>query len=116
VSLTVEIADDEAERQKGMMFRERLADDEAMLFVFDREANLRFWMKNTPVDLDLAYIAADGTITQVERMKAHVLDHVYSREPVRFALEVPAGWFERHNVDVGTNVAIPPKATRPSQP
>ncbi len=110
--LVVEIADDDAERRKGMMFRERLADDEAMLFVFDREANLRFWMKNTPVDLDLAYIAADGTITQVERMKAHVLDPVYSREPVRFALEVPAGWFERHGIGVGTNVAIPANVGR----
>jgi len=107
VSLVVEIADADAEQRKGMMFRERLADDEAMLFVFGREANLRFWMKNTPMDLDLAYIAADGTITQVERMKAHVLDPVYSREPVRFALEVPAGWFERHGIGVGTNVAIP---------
>ena len=115
-SLVVEIADDDAERRKGMMFRERLADDEAMLFVFGREANLRFWMKNTPVDLDLAYIADDGTITQVERMKAHVLDPVYSREPVRFALEVPAGWFERHGIGVGTNVAIPADVSRASPP
>jgi len=115
-SLVVEIADDDAERQKGMMFRERLADDEAMLFVFLREANVAFHMKNTPVDLDLAYIADDGTITQVERMKAHVLDHVYSREPVRFALEVPAGWFERHGIGVGTNVAIPADVSRASPP
>ena len=115
-SLVVEIADDDAERRKGMMFRERLADDEAMLFVFGREANLRFWMNNTPVDLDLAYIAADGTITQVERMKAHVLDPVYSREPVRFALEVPAGWFERHGIGVGTKVAIPADVGRPPPP
>lgn len=114
--LVVEVADEEAEWQKGMMFRRRLADDEAMLFVFDREANLRFWMKNTPVDLDLAYIAADGTITQIERLTAHVLDPVYSREPVRFALEVPAGWFARHGVEVGTNVTIPPDVSRPAQP
>ncbi len=115
-SLVVEIADADAERRKGMMFRERLADDEAMLFVFGREANLQFWMKNTPVDLDLAYIAADGTITQVERMKAHVLDPVYSREPVRFALEVPAGWFDRHGMGVGTNVAIPANVGLASPP
>lgn len=116
VPLVVEVADEEAERQKGMMFRKRLAADEAMLFVFEREENLAFWMKNTPVDLDLAYIAADGRITQTERLKAHVLDTVYSREPVRFALEVPAGWFEHHGIGVGAKVAIPPEATRPSQP
>ena len=116
VSLVVEVADEEPERQKGMMFRRRVADDEAMLFVFEREANVHFWMKNTPVDLDIAYIASDGTITQIERLTAHNLDAVYSREPVRFALEVPAGWFARHGVGAGTEVAIPPEVTTPADP
>ena len=108
VPLVVEVANTEATRQKGMMFRTRLGPDEAMLFVFGRDSNLTFWMKNTPVDLDLAYIRADGTITQTERMEANVLDPVFSREPVRFALEVPAGWLQEHGVAVGTKVAIPP--------
>jgi hypothetical protein len=108
VPLAVEVANTEATRQKGMMFRTRLGPDEAMLFVFGRDSNLTFWMKNTPVDLDLAYIRADGTITQTERMEANVLDPVFSREPVRFALEVPAGWLQEHGVAAGTKVAIPP--------
>jgi len=108
VPLAVEVAGTEATRQKGMMFRTRLGPDEAMLFVFGRDSNLAFWMKNTPVDLDLAYIRSDGTITQTERMKANVLEPVYSREPVRFALEVPAGWLQEHGVTVGTKVALPP--------
>jgi len=116
VSLVVEVADEDAERQKGMMFRRRLADDEAMLFVFEREANVHFWMKNTPADLDIAYIASDGTVAQIERLTAHNLDSVYSREPVRFALEVPAGWFARHGVEVGTKVAIPPEVATPADP
>jgi len=107
--LVVEVAKEEATRQKGMMFRTGLGPDEAMLFVFDRETNLAFWMKNTPVDLDLAYIRSDGTITQTERMKANVLEPVFSREPVRFALEVPPGWFQAHGVGVGTKVTIPPE-------
>ena len=108
VPLAVEVANTEATRQKGMMFRTRLGPDEAMLFVFGRDSNLAFWMKNTPLDLDLAYIRSDGTITQTERMKANVLEPVYSREPVRFALEVPAGWLQEHGVAVGTKVALPP--------
>ena len=116
VSLEVEVADSEAERRKGMMFRERLAENEAMLFVFEQEMNAQFWMKNTPANLDIAYIAADGTITQIGRLTAHDLDAVYSREPVRFALEVPAGWFTGHNVNVGAKVLIPPDVAGPAQP
>jgi uncharacterized membrane protein (UPF0127 family) len=107
--LVVEVADTKEEQAKGMMLRTHLAPDEAMLFVFPRDSNLAFWMKDTPVDLDLAYIRSDGTITQTERMKAFNLESVYSREPVRFALEVPAGWLERHGVGVGTTVAVPPE-------
>jgi len=116
VALVVEVADSEAERNTGMMFRERLADDEAMLFVFAGEANLGFWMKNTPVDLDIAYIAADGTITQIERLTAYNPDSVYSREPVRFALEVPAGWFARRGVTVGMKVTIPADVAETASP
>ena len=108
VPLRVEVANTEETRRKGMMFRPRLGPDEAMLFVFDRDANLSFWMKNTDVDLDLAYIRSDGLITQVEHMKAHDLEPVFSREPVRFALEAPAGWLEAHGVGVEARVEIPP--------
>ncbi len=107
--LEVEVADSRAERQIGMMHRHELGPDEAMLFVFPQVRRLWFWMKNTHVDLDLAYIRADGTIAQVERLRAHDLTSVPSREPVRFALEVPAGWFEAHDVGPETKVKIPPE-------
>jgi uncharacterized membrane protein (UPF0127 family) len=105
--LTVEVADSEAERQKGMMFRPRIGPDEAMLFVFVSDANIAFWMKNSYVDLDLAFIRSDGSIVQTERMLAYNEELVFSREPVRFALEAPAGWFGAHGIAVGTKVAIP---------
>ena len=109
VPLEVEVADTEAERQKGMMFRRRLGPDEAMLFIFPSEANLRFWMKNTPVDLDLAYVAADGRILAIARLHAHSTDPVYSREPARFALETPAGWFAAHGIAEGDRLTLPPE-------
>ena len=114
IPLRVEVANTEETRRKGMMFRPRLGPDEAMLFVFDRNANLSFWMKNTDVDLDLAYIRSDGLITQVEHMKAHDLEPVFSREPVRFALEAPAGWLEAHGVGVEARVEIPPDVAAPA--
>jgi hypothetical protein len=114
--LLVEVADSEAERQKGMMFRETLGPDEAMLFVFQADANLGFWMKNCYADLDLAFIRADGTIVQTERMRAYNEEPVFSREPVRFALEASAGWFGAHGVAVGTKVTVPEDVATRSTP
>ena len=108
VPLAGEVARTPEEQAKGMMFRSRLGPDEAMLFVFDRDSNLSFWMKNTYMDLDLAYIRSDGTIVQIERMKAFDPEAVFSREPVRLALEVPAGWFAAHGIAVGARVNVPP--------
>ncbi len=105
--LVVEVADSEAERQKGMMFRAKLGPDEAMLFVFVSDANVAFWMKDSYADLDLAFIRSDGSIVQTERMRAYNEEPVFSREPVRFALEVPAGWLEAHGIAAGTKVTIP---------
>ncbi|HET6442292.1 MAG TPA: DUF192 domain-containing protein [Phycisphaerae bacterium] len=114
--LVVEVADQEPERKRGMMFRRRLGPDEAMLFVFPRETDTPFWMANCYVDLDLAYIRADGTIMQIEHMKAHNRESVWSREPYCFALEVPAGWFEVHGIKVGETVEIPEDVAASTQP
>jgi hypothetical protein len=107
VPVTVEVADEYEERMRGMMFRRTLGPDEAMLFVFPMDLRLGFWMKNCYVDLDLAYIRADGTIAQVERLEAHNETPVPSRERVRFALELPGGWLKAHDVGVGTKVRVP---------
>ena len=116
VPLVVEVARTREEQQKGMMFRKGLRPDEAMLFIADRDTNLAFWMKNTYVDLDLAYIRSDGTIVQIERMTALNAEMVFAREPARFTLEAPAGWFAAHGVTVGTKVEIPPEVAAPGEP
>ena len=61
----VEIADDEAERQRGLMFREPLEDDRGMLFQFPDVAERGFWMHNTPSPLDIIYIGQDGRIVSI---------------------------------------------------
>jgi hypothetical protein len=117
VPLEVEVADTQEERHKGMMFRRRLEPDEAMLFVFPGERDLAFHMRNTYVDLDLAYIAADGRIIEITRLYAHRRAPVRSREPARFALEVPAGWFADRGIAEGDPVTIPPEVTEgPAEP
>ena len=105
VEVRAEVADDDAERQRGLMERDELADDAGMLFVFGREQQLSFWMRNTRVPLSIAYIAADGRIVDIEDMEPFDdrTQHP-SAEPARYALEVNQGFFEERGIEVGDTV------------
>lgn len=89
---TIEIADDPVERARGLMFREEMARDHGMLFDFAREDDQAFWMKNTPLSLDMIFIAADGNVVSIAPDTAPFsTDSVPSEGPARFVLEVNAG-------------------------
>ena len=64
-AFTIEIADDSSERSAGLMFRETMADDHGMLFVFEQTRPVGFWMKNTPMPLDLVFIGDDGIVRDI---------------------------------------------------
>jgi hypothetical protein len=101
-----EIARTEVERERGLMFRKTLDDGKGMLFIFDKDDQLAFWMKNTLIPLSLAYIASDGTIRQIAGLEPQSLATVQAERSVRYALEVPKGWFDRAGVRVGDLVRI----------
>jgi len=101
-----EIARTEEEHQKGLMYREKLPDGEGMLFVFDKDMVLSFWMKNTYIPLSIAYISSDGIIIDIKDMHPHETNSVRSSRSVRFALEVPQGWFLRAGVQEGDIVKV----------
>ena len=107
-SVVAEVARKPDERERGLMFRKSIKDGEAMLFVFEADQRLAFWMKNTTVPLSIAYIASDGTIREILDLEPLSLEAKGSERSVRYALEVPRGWFERAGVAVGDRVAIPP--------
>jgi uncharacterized membrane protein (UPF0127 family) len=104
--LVAEVAATETERERGLMFRTSLADGTGMLFVFDKDQQLAFWMKNTKIPLSLAYIASDGTIRQIVDLEPESLASVQAERSVRYALEVPRGWFGRAGVRVGDRVSF----------
>jgi len=106
VEITVEIARTDEERATGLMFRKTLPDGQGMIFVFDRDQQLSFWMKNTVIPLSIAYIASDGRIVDILDMQPNDLNSVVSSRSVRYALEVPQGWFGRVNVKPGDIVKI----------
>lgn len=105
-NLVAEIARTEVERERGLMFRKRLEDGKGMLFVFDKDDRLAFWMKNTLLPLSLAYISADGTIRQIVDLEPESLAAIQAERSVRYALEVPRGWFDRAGVRVGDVVSF----------
>jgi uncharacterized membrane protein (UPF0127 family) len=107
VPVQVEIADTPDERLTGLMGRPTLAADTGMLFIFDQEQILSFWMKNTLIPLSVAYIDAEGRIVDIQDMQP--LDETAhpSAEPAQYALEVNQGFFAEQGVVVGDMVELP---------
>ena len=109
VSIAAEIAANDADRERGLMYRKSVPDGEGMLFVFESDRRLAFWMKNTAVPLSIAFVASDGRILEIRDMEPLSLAPVESERSVRYALEVPLGWFERAGVAAGDILTIPPR-------
>ncbi len=105
--ITAEIARTEDEREKGLMFRTSLKDGNGMLFIFDADQILAFWMKNTSLPLSLAYISRDGTIKEIHDLIPRSLEGVPSEVSVRYALEVPQGYFARAGIKAGDRLELP---------
>ncbi len=106
-TLSVEIAHTPAQRERGLMYRKSMPEDHGMLFVFPRDEQLSFWMKNTLVPLSIAFISSDGTIKQIADMQPESLANIPSDYSVRYALEVNQGFFARHGIRVGEVVTLP---------
>lgn len=101
----VRVSETPEDLQQGLMFTEDLPADEGMLFVFQRERILDFWMKNTPIPLSVAFIDRKGRIVAIERMEPLDEQTMHtSRVPAIYALEMNAGWFQEHGVKVGDMV------------
>ena len=107
VELEVEIADDELERQRGLMERTELAENVGMLFVFEQQQQLSFWMKNTLIPLSVAYMDSEGRIIDVQDMEPLDTTPHPSAEPAMYALEVNQGFYEERGIEVGDTAELP---------
>lgn len=106
VKVFAEIAETEEQREHGFMERKKIPDGTGMIFVFEKDQVLRFWMKNTPTALSIAYIDRNGIIRDIFDMKPFSLDGIESTSSVRYALEVPKGWFSKNNIKAGDKVSL----------
>jgi uncharacterized membrane protein (UPF0127 family) len=103
--LNVELARSEAEKERGLMYRTKLADDQGMLFSWNNEEPRTFWMHNTCIPLDMMFIARDGTITGILEQVPTLNDEPRGVPcPAAYVLEVNAGWSRSHGVKSGTVV------------
>jgi uncharacterized membrane protein (UPF0127 family) len=112
VETTIEVADNRAEREKGLMYRTSMPEDHGMLFVYPEPQLLRFWMKNTAIPLSIAFLVEDAegkkaTIANIEDMQPYTeLPGAVSQGKVRFALEMNQGWFKKHGLKGGDTVEL----------
>ena len=96
--IRVEVASTPESREHGLMQRGHLCDDCGMLFVFEKADKYSFWMKDTPLPLSIAFIAADGSILNIEEMLPNTLDSHNSQGEALYALEMNGGWFARNSI------------------
>lgn len=106
-SFSIEIADSSSERSAGLMFRRTMDDTHGMLFVFEQSRQVGFWMKNTPMPLDLLFIGADGKVKAVLPGEPFSEAPISPGEPVRFVLEVKRGIAARNGIEDGDRLSHP---------
>ena len=108
--LTAEIATTPDQRSVGLMNRFSLKPDHGMLFIFEKNEPLAFWMRNTYIPLSIAFIAPDGRIVNIEDMKPQTDESHWSKGPALYALEMKKGWFAERGIGPGAIVkGIPAK-------
>jgi uncharacterized membrane protein (UPF0127 family) len=108
---TVEIADDDTERARGLMFRDTLADGTGMLFIHEAEEPQAYWMKNTRIPLDILYFDEGRKLVTQQRnvppcSAGDACPSYPSDEPARFVLELNAGEAERLKLEDGAELTL----------
>jgi len=105
-TVRAEVADTPEARERGLMHRTELPDGEGMLFVYSSMATRSFWMRNTFIPLDIAFLDDRQVIVDIRQMEPETDTLHESAAPAMFALEVPQGWYAARNIRVGTQARI----------
>lgn len=106
ITVKAEMAIKPEDRNFGFMERKNIPEGTGMLFVFEYDQILNFWMKNTPTPLSIAYITSSGKIKDIKDMQPYSLADVSSSGYVRYALEVPQGWYKKMGIACGDTLVI----------
>lgn len=99
-----ELAITAEERQRGLMFRESLAENQGMMFQFAHADHYCMWMKNTLIPLSIAFIDEQGKIINIEEMKANSEETTCAKNKARYALEMNTGWYQQRQIEAGQQI------------
>lgn len=103
--IDLEFADNEYERELGLMKRVEMKENQGMLFIFPDEQIRSFWMRNTLISLDIIFVNADMKIVTIHKNTTKLSDQTYpSTKPAQYVVEVVAGYTDRHNIQVGDKI------------
>ena len=111
-ALRVEVVTTPEKRAKGLMFREKLAKNDGMLFVFDEPGYHSMWMMNTLIPLSVAFVDGDGRILNIADMAPQTLDLHAAAGPARYAVETNKGWFAERGIKAGDRVTGLPRTPK----
>jgi uncharacterized membrane protein (UPF0127 family) len=107
--LRVEVADSDASRSRGLMYRQAMGKNDGMLFIFEDPGYHSMWMQNTYIPLSVAFIDGDGKILNVLDMEPKTTDTHTAAGPARYAIETNKGWFAEKKIKPGDKVTgLPP--------
>ncbi|HTP79974.1 MAG TPA: DUF192 domain-containing protein [Bacteroidota bacterium] len=104
-SIDIEIADDDSKRETGLMGRPAMEEQQGMLFIFQEERSVDFWMKNTIIPLDMIFVDSRNVVVTIQRNTTPYSEQTYSSGvPVLYVIEVVAGFADRHQIVPGSKV------------
>lgn len=107
---SVQIAKTQTEREKGLMFVQKMEKNSGMLFVFEKEDIYSFWMKNTPIPLDMIWLDKNGKVVFIkenaEPCKNSYCPIISSDKKAKYVLEINAGLCEKYNIKPGDAAKI----------
>jgi uncharacterized membrane protein (UPF0127 family) len=104
IVIKAEVASTEAQREQGLMNRERLGPNEGMVFLFPSPQPVCMWMRNTLIPLSVAFIDHSGKIVNIEEMKEQTDDTHCGKDKVSYALEMSSGWFSQKSIKPGMTI------------
>jgi uncharacterized membrane protein (UPF0127 family) len=104
-SLEIEIAEDNSERSKGLMFRKNMLENQGMLFIFSRQEFQSFWMRNTAISLDIIFVNSNNEIVTIHKNTNTFSDESYpSTKPAIYVVEVVADYTSKYGIKVGDKI------------
>lgn len=103
----IELALTDDQQQMGLMYRDSMPADHGMIFVFPDEQERSFWMKNTRIPLDIAYLDKTGKVVSIKQMRPFDLTGVNSEKPAKYAIEFNVNVASQAGLKVGDTVKIP---------